>query len=52
MTRGSWSVHIVTHQEVTATAEAFRVRASVRAASGGSLVAERHWDELVPRTVG
>ena len=52
MTRGSWSVSVATSQEVTATAEAFRVQASVRAEAGGELVAERSWDEEVPRTVG
>jgi hypothetical protein len=50
--RGKWNVRTTAHQQVTATANAFRVQAQLTAECDGELVAAREWDVLVPRTVG
>ena len=52
MRRDDWNLRMVTHQEVTATKEAFRIRASLRAEVDGEVIVEREWDDEVPRTVG
>lgn len=52
MRRDDWNVRTTTYQEVTATSEAFHIRARMTAESDGELIAERTWDEQVPRTVG
>lgn len=52
MERGDWNVRTTTRQEVTATEAAFLIRARMTAETDGELVAERSWEESVPRTGG
>ena len=47
--RGTWSVSIDTRTRVTATREAFRVEAELRAREGDREVFARRWDERIPR---
>jgi putative CocE/NonD family hydrolase len=47
--RGEWSTRVETRCVLTSTREAFRLQASLRAWAGEECVAERLWDEQVPR---
>ena len=47
--RGDWQVKVHAHTELTADANAFRVRAVLNASEGGEQVFAREWDESVPR---
>lgn len=54
LTKDGWRAHVDTRQEITADADAFVVQASViaHATTDGEeqLVAERAWEERIPRT--
>ncbi|MFO1062167.1 MAG: CocE/NonD family hydrolase C-terminal non-catalytic domain-containing protein, partial [Dongiaceae bacterium] len=47
--RGEWQASIDTTSVLTATAEAFRLEASLEAREGDRLVFERRWDLTIPR---
>jgi putative CocE/NonD family hydrolase len=47
--RDDWSVHLALRTELTCTAEAFRVRATLTAHDDETEVGTRTWDETVPR---
>ncbi len=47
--RGDWRARLETTARVDATADAFRVRATLRAWEGDDLIHEGEWDESVPR---
>ncbi|PVA11340.1 peptidase S15 [Pelagivirga sediminicola] len=49
MQRGDWSVRTETETYVTSTADALRIRASLRAWEGDTLAHEQDWDETIPR---
>jgi hypothetical protein len=47
--RGDWSTRVETRCVLTATREAFRLQAGLRAFAGEECVAERSWDERIAR---
>ena len=47
--RDDWSIRIETNTCLTATAEAFRFVATLRAYEGDAEVFKRDWDEAIPR---
>jgi hypothetical protein len=47
--RDGWSTRVETRCVLTATREAFRLKAALRAWHGETCVAERAWDERIPR---
>ena len=47
--RGDWRVRLYASTELTATRQAFRLRARLEARLGDALFFERDWDESIPR---
>ena len=47
--RGDWQVETRTQTRLTATAEAFRIEATLEALEGDACVWEQSWDRTVPR---
>lgn len=47
--RGDWSTRLECHTQLTATAERFRIRGTLKAYEGQALFARRDWDEEVIR---
>ncbi|REC93616.1 CocE/NonD family hydrolase [Kushneria indalinina] len=47
--RGDWQVRTRTHTRLTATAEAFRIQATLDAWEGETRVYSQSWDEHIPR---
>jgi hypothetical protein len=49
LSRGDWQVRTLAETEMTSTATGLRMAARLRAWDGDDMVAERRWDETVPR---
>src|SRR5207245_3471173 len=47
--RGEWAVRVATDAELSATRDAFALRARLDAWEGETLVATRFWDRRIPR---
>jgi len=49
LARGDWRTRAETWTELTSDTEDFRVRATMRVWNGDALIAEKDWDERIPR---
>ncbi|MEF8834516.1 MAG: CocE/NonD family hydrolase [Halofilum sp. (in: g-proteobacteria)] len=49
LTRGDWSIRTVTETVLSADADAFHIKASLKAYEGGELCYETNWDRRIPR---
>ena len=49
MSRDGWQIRVETRMRLSATADAFRLQASLRASDGATEVCRRDWDRSIPR---
>jgi hypothetical protein len=49
LSRDGWQIRVETQLRMTCTADAFRLRASLRAFEGADEVCHRDWDRSIPR---